>query len=140
MSDSRHASGFYRAIIDRLSCYDELVEVGVGNRPDIAAALAARGRTVTATDVSVRDVPEGVRFEVDDLTDPDPALYVDADAVYMLRCPPELQRPLVDVAADAGTDCLFTTLGGDPSVVACLSESVADVTLFVAEVPSPDRA
>jgi uncharacterized UPF0146 family protein len=108
-------------LLGRLAAYDTLVEVGVGNRPDTAAALAERGCTITATDVHERPVPPGVTFVRDDVTDPDPAVYADADAVYARNCPPELQRPLADVAAAADADCLFTTLGGDPATVAVRS-------------------
>ena len=93
------------------------VEVGIGNRTEVAAAVAASGATVTATDVVVRTVPEGVGFVRDDVTDPNPAVYADADVVYALNCPPELQRPLVAVARGAGARWAFTTLGGDPTLV-----------------------
>ena len=118
------------ALADRLARYDDLVEVGVGSQPDVAAALADRGRTVTATDIHERDVPAGVRFVRDDVTDPDPAVYRGADAVYALNCPPELQRPLSAVARTAGADCLFTTLGTDPAVVDAAPETLPDATLF----------
>nr|WP_255152589.1 UPF0146 family protein [Halorarius halobius] len=113
------------------------VEVGVGNRPDVAGALAARGRTVTATDVVDRSVPAGVQFVRDDVVDPDPAVYADADLVYALNCPPELQRPLVEAAEAAGATWAFTTLGGDPAVVESTPETVQDETLFTS--PSSDQ-
>jgi uncharacterized UPF0146 family protein len=120
-------------VVEVLAGYEDLVEVGVGRRTDVASALADRGREVTATDVVEREVPDGVRFVVDDVTDPDPAVYESADAVYALRCPPELQRALVSVAESAGADCLFTTLGGDPVVVPADPRTVASGTLFAAE-------
>ena len=118
------------ALVDRLARYDDLVEVGIGSRPGVAAALADRGRTVTATDVREREVPAGVRFVRDDVTDPDPAVYRGADAVYALNCPPELQRPLSAAARTADADCLFTTLGTDPAVVDTAPETLPDGTLF----------
>ena len=120
-------------VVEVLTGYEVLVEVGVGRRTGVAAALADRGRQVTATDVVEREVPDGVRFVVDDVTDPDPSVYEGADAVYALRCPPELQRSLVAVAESAGADCLFTTLGGDPVVVPADPKTVASGTLFVAQ-------
>ena len=119
-------------VVEVLAGYEVLVEVGVGRRVGVAGALADRGRRVTATDVAAREVPAGVRFALDDVTDPDPAVYADADAVYALRCPPELQRAVVTVAGRAGADCLFTTLGGDPVVVDADRLTVASGTLFVA--------
>ena len=118
------------ALVDRLARYDHLVEVGVGNRPDVAAELAERGRRVTVTDIYDRSVPVPIRFVRDDVTDPDPTLYRNADAVYALNCPPELQRPLVHVARDADADCLFTTLGGDPAIVDATPEPLPSETLF----------
>lgn len=118
------------ALVDRLCRYERLVEVGVGNRPDVAAALAERGCHVTATDVYDRSVSAPVRFVIDDVTDPDPMIYEGADAVYALNCPPELQRPLADIAVAAGADCLFTTLGNDPSVVDATPETLSGDTLF----------
>ncbi|MFQ3319067.1 MAG: uncharacterized UPF0146 family protein [Natronomonas sp.] len=121
------------ALVDRLARYDTLVEVGVGNRHDVAAGLAARGRQVTATDIHERAVPEGVRFVRDDVTAPDAAIYRDADALYALNCPPELQRPLATAARRADADCLFTTLGTDPAVVDAAPETLPGDTLFKAE-------
>jgi len=118
------------AIADRLAAYERMVEVGVGRRPDVAAALADRGTTVTATDVHERKVPPGVAFAVDDVTAPDLSLYADADAIYALNCPPELHRPLRDVARAVGADCLFTTLGGDQPSVPVTRESLPDETLY----------
>ncbi|WP_232700403.1 UPF0146 family protein [Halobacterium wangiae] len=119
-------------VADVLAAFDRLVEVGVGRHTDVAAALAASGRAVTATDVHEREVPERVRFVVDDVTNPDPAVYADADAVYALNCPPELHRALLAVAEDADAACLFTTLGGDQPEVPVERRTVETGTLFVA--------
>jgi len=119
-------------VADVLAEFDRLVEVGIGRRPNVAATLAASGHAVTATDVHEREVPDGVRFVVDDVTDPDPAVYANADAVYALNCPPELHRALLDVAERADAACLFTTLGGDQSAVPVDRRTVETGTLFVA--------
>lgn len=116
---------------------DRAVEVGIGNRPDVAAALADRGRTVTATDVVDREVPDGVRFVRDDVTTPAHRVYAGTDLVYALNCPPELQRPLVEVAEQAGAAWAFTTLGGDPAVVPVTRRTLPNETLFTS--PSPDE-
>jgi uncharacterized UPF0146 family protein len=121
------------ALVDRLSAYDRLVEVGVGERTEIAAALADCGRDVTATDVHARGVPADVGFVRDDVTDPAASVYRDADAVYALNCPPELQGPLSAAARTAGADCLFTTLGADPAVVDATPETLPGETLFHVE-------
>ncbi|CAI48477.1 UPF0146 family protein [Natronomonas pharaonis DSM 2160] len=118
------------ALVDRLSSYDALVEVGVGNRPTVAAALDERGCRVTATDVDTCAVPGTVRFVRDDVTDPDVSVYSGAGAVYALNCPPELQRPLVSLASRVDADCLFTTLGGDPTLVDATPETLPTQTLY----------
>ncbi|MFB6070404.1 MAG: UPF0146 family protein [Halanaeroarchaeum sp.] len=118
-------------IADVLAAYDRLVEVGVGGRPSVAATLASRGSAVVVTDVVSRDVPAELDVVVDDVTDPDHDVYRDADAIYALRLPPELQRPVWTLARDVDADCLFTTLGGDPVVVPAETRPVASGTLYV---------
>jgi uncharacterized UPF0146 family protein len=119
-----------QSLLGRLSRYDTLVEVGIGDRHDVALGLAERGCRVTATDIYERSLPESVRFVRDDVTDPDRSIYRGADAVYALNCPPELQRPLASIARTADAVCLFTTLGGDPALVDATPETVSDATLF----------
>nr|WP_276252173.1 UPF0146 family protein [Halomicroarcula sp. SHR3] len=105
------------ALVTRLSEADSVVEVGVGNRSDVAAGLAERGVDVTATDIRERSVPELVSFVRDDVTEPTLSVYEGADVVFARNLPPELQRPVRDVARRADAACWFTTLGGDPVVV-----------------------
>lgn len=115
-----------------LSGYDSVVEVGVGRRPELAGRLAEAGVSVVATDVVERELPSGVEFVLDDVTDPERAVYEGADAIYAQRLPPELQRPLVDLATSIDAACYFTTLGGDPAVVPVTPLTVASGTVFVA--------
>ena len=132
------------ALLDRLAGYERLVEVGVGTRPDAAAALAAAGCDVVATDVAdvAHGLPETVRFVRDDVVSrvaavPDrPGPYAGADAVYARRLPPELHRPARSVAGAVGADCLFTTLGGDPPAVPVETETLPSVALHRAR-PAP---
>jgi len=119
-------------LVDRLSGYDRVVEVGIGHNPTVAAGLAQAGVAVTATDIYLCEVPSSVTFAVDDLTSPERALYVDADAIYALNLPPELHRPAADLARDVAADLLFTTLGADPPVVPVTREQLPGETLFVA--------
>ncbi|RCU46781.1 hypothetical protein DU504_05375 [Haloplanus salinus] len=123
----------------RLATYDRLVEVGVGRRPAVAAALVDAGCTVTATDVFDAPVPDGVQFVRDDVVaraetlDGHPGDPYDADALYGLNLPAELQSPARDVARAADADCLFTTLGFEEPVVPVARETVGGETLYVAE-------
>ncbi len=118
------------SLAGRLSRYDTLVEVGIGNRHDVALRLAERGCRVTGTDIYDRPTPDSVRFVRDDVTDPDRTVYRGADAVYALNCPPELQRPLASIARTVDAVCLFTTLGGDPALVDATPETVSGGILF----------
>ncbi|WP_132057226.1 UPF0146 family protein [Halorussus amylolyticus] len=120
------------ALADRLSGFETLVEVGIGRRTDVAAALADAGKTVTATDVHPREVPAGVAFVADDVFDPDLAVYRDADAIYALNFPPELHGPARDLARRADAALLFTTLGGDQPAVPVERETIPGDTVFVA--------
>lgn len=119
---------------DRGAGTPRAVEVGIGERTAVAAALAERGVAVTATDVVDRAVPDGVGFVRDDVTDPDPGVYRDAALVYALRLPPELHRAfaaVVRTAARGGSEsptdgpaAAFTTLGGDPPAVPATPEQL----------------
>lgn len=115
-----------------LSGYDSVVEVGVGNRFDVAERLVDAGVSVTVTDVVPREVPAGVSFVRDDVTDPDLTVYEGVGVIFAQRLPPELQRLVLDVAEEVDVACFFTTLGGDPAVVPARPETVASGTVFVA--------
>ena len=129
MAHSRRNS---ETLLETLAEYDRVVEVGIGRRTDVAAALADGGVAVTATDVHDRAVPDGFRFVRDDVVDPDPSVYADADALYALNLPPELHRPALEVAREADADFLFTTLGGDQPAVPVERRTVETGTLYVA--------
>ena len=119
------------ALVKRLSAADSVVEIGVGNRPGVAAGLAERGVDVTATDIRERSVPDGVTFVRDDVTEPELSVYQEADIVFARNLPPELHRPVRDLARRADAACWFTTLGGDPPVVPVEPEQLpGGVTLY----------
>ncbi|WP_255192293.1 UPF0146 family protein [Natronobeatus ordinarius] len=120
------------ATIEYLLGYDHVLEVGIGRRTGVASGLVERGGTVTATDVYPRDVPAGVRFVEDDVVDPDLAVYEDADVLFARNLPPELHRPVRDVARQVDADCCFTTLGGDQPAVPVKRVTIPGDTLYVA--------
>ena len=117
-------------IVERLEGFERVVEVGIGRRTDLAAALLAAGVAVTATDVVERSVPDGARFVGDDVTDPDPDVYADAGAIVACNLPPELHGPTLALAERVGAAFAFTTLGTDPPAVPVEPETVGDGTLF----------
>ncbi|TKX58497.1 hypothetical protein EXE44_06525 [Halorubrum sp. SS7] len=131
-----------RALVAALDPYERLIEVGVGRRPDVALALADRGRAVVAVDVDVSESAReaaataarsgggSLRVAAADVT----ALAADdgrairdavgsewvgdgVDAVYARNLPAEIQRPTVALAERLDAACLFTTLGFEEPVV-----------------------
>jgi len=120
-----------QALVDRLSAYDAVVEIGIGNRSVVAGALADRGVDVTATDLRDCECPPEVRFVRDDITDPEKAIYEGAGAIYGLNLPPELHRPAAMLATGVDSDLLFTTLGTDPPTVPVVRETIPGETIFV---------
>ncbi|WP_049915599.1 UPF0146 family protein [Natrialba taiwanensis] len=122
-----------------LAAYDRLVEVGIGRRTELAATLAERGHTITATDIYQRDVPERVQFVRDDIVDPNLSVYADADAIYARNLPPELHRPARDVARAADAAFLFTTLGGDQPAIPVERQTIQAGTLYVSTHPESSR-
>ena len=120
------------ALVARLAEFDTAVEIGVGRRPVVAESLADHGLDVTATDRRSRPVPDCVQFVCDDVTDPDPAVYAEADLIYALNLPPELHRPTHAVARQHEAAFAFTTLGTDQPLVAVERETLPAETLFVA--------
>ncbi|WP_435077067.1 UPF0146 family protein [Halococcus sp. AFM35] len=118
------------ALAARLSRFDDLVEVGVGARTDVAARLAEE-TSVLATDIRFRTVPDGVTFVRDDITDPETGIYADAAVLYALNLPRELHRPTRAVARAVGAECYFTTLGGEFPAIPTDAETLpAGETLF----------
>ena len=118
------------ALVDRFRDYESVVEIGVGEQTDVAAALVDNHVDVTATDIVVRSVPEGVTFVLDDVTDPDPGVYEHADLLYAINLPGELQRPMTDLASALGLPCAFTTFGTEGPTVAAEPEAIGGDTLY----------
>ncbi|EMA61398.1 UPF0146 family protein [Halorubrum lipolyticum] len=147
-----------RALVDELAEYGHLVEVGVGDRPAVARALAERGRRVVAVDIDPGEralaaaretADEGVEGslrvrrgdvlalakgagegEIAPLVDADGGGAV--DAVYACNLPAELQRPTVVLADRLDAACAFTTLGFEEPVVPVRRRSVGGSSLYVA--------
>ncbi|MFB6086860.1 MAG: UPF0146 family protein [Halodesulfurarchaeum sp.] len=126
---------------DVLAAHDRLVEVGIGNRTDVAAALADRGVAVTAVDVIERSVPAGVEFVRDDVTEPTLDVYDASEAIYSLRLPPDLQPPVAAIADAISVPLYFTTLGTDPPVVPTAVRTIEAGALHGYEPgPAPGRS
>ncbi len=102
------------SLVSRLADAGRLLEVGIGDRPGVAAGLVAAGADVRATDVRRVAVPPAVRFRVEDVTQVGSVdEFHEVETVYALNCPPELHEPVRTIAARVDATFLFTTLGHD---------------------------
>lgn len=117
------------AILGRLTGYERVVEIGIGNRVGIARALALDA-SVTATDVRACPVPSSVRFVQDDITDPTHDVYAGVDMVYALNLPPELHRSGLAVAERHDAVFVFSTLGTDPPTIPVTPDMLPGETLY----------
>lgn len=117
------------ALVDRFRRFDRLVEVGIGHQTQLARALAESAE-VTATDIVTREVPPGVTFVQDDLTDPDPRVYTEVDFVYAVNLPLELHRPFADLLATFELEGAFTTFGTEGPAVPATPEPAGGATLY----------
>lgn len=149
-----------RPIVSALASHHRLLEVGIGDRPEVALALAERGRDVVAFDVDVGPRSRAAAGETTDgslrvaradvltlakasgdgaATDPLGADEGESvDAVYACNLPAELQRPTVALAERLDAACLFTTLGFEEPVVPVRRRSLSGGTLYVARGPDDD--
>lgn len=119
-----------RALVGQLRQFDPVVELAVGRRPAVAATLAETNHVI-ATDVVDREVPPGVHFVRDDLTEPDHLLYAAAAGLYAVNLPQELHRPALELAEAVDAGLVFTTLGNESPVVPVIRrETLPGETLF----------
>lgn len=137
-----------RLLVRRLSDSDSLLEVGIGDRPGVAAGLVRAGADVRTTDVHPVEVPDGVRFRLEDVTAVDTVEpFHQVETVYALNCPPELHRPIRELAERVDARFCFTTLGLDQPEIPVDRETLlaepdpnagtVRVTLYVAKLDAP---
>ncbi|WP_280587029.1 UPF0146 family protein [Halorubrum sp. Boch-26] len=144
------------ALVEELADHERLLEVGVGDRPEVARSLAERGRDVVAVDIaggertlaaasetggptvagSLRAVEADV-LALAEATDGESESVLggtsgEFDAVYACNLPAELQRPTVALAERLDAACLFTTLGFEEPTVSVRRRSLSGTTVYVA--------
>jgi len=91
----------------------KVVEVGIGHYHCVAKNLIKKGLKVVATDFREVEVPDGVKFFVDDIMNPDLRIYKGASLIYSLRPPLELYPFIVSVAKAVNADCLIRPFGNE---------------------------
>ena len=92
--------------------YSSAAEIGIGHFPDVAFELIKRGVSVLATDIRTFRYP-GLNVIIDDITEPDLALYRGIKLIYSMRPPPELIPYLKSLAAQIPADCLIKALSDE---------------------------
>ena len=117
------------SIFNILSPFDNLLEVGIGSRMDVAHALS-KNRIVFATDIYPCEVSEKIQFFIDDICNPTLEIYSNTEIIYALNLPPELHQPLFNVASKVGSKCLFTTLGNDFPEIPVQIETIPGETIY----------
>jgi uncharacterized UPF0146 family protein len=93
---------------------NKVVEIGVGNLPQVALLLKDK------LDVVVTDINEqkhnwhnGVRFYKDDIFNPDIGLYENASLIYSIRPPIDLQGAMAKMAGEVGADIIIRPFGNE---------------------------
>jgi hypothetical protein len=95
---------------------DKIVEVGVGKVPETVRELRSllpKCRLVVTDIEEPEELPEGVRFVYDDVTEPNLQIYEGASLVYSIRPPSELQPSLFKIARKIGADLLIKSVADE---------------------------
>jgi len=91
--------------------YTRAVEVGIGRNTTAAQLVHDAGVHVRCTDITAREVPDGLVFRVDDIFSPESRLYEGADVIYAIRPAIEMIPPLLALARAVNSDLLVYHLG-----------------------------
>jgi len=90
---------------------NKVVEVGVGNLPQVALLLKEELDVVT-TDVNEQKYA-GVRFCRDDIFIPDMGIYHNASLIYSIRPPIDMQDAIAKIAKEVGSDLILRPFGNE---------------------------
>ncbi len=88
----------------------KVVEVGSGSFFKIALELQKRGFDVICTDIRNTETPEGIKFFVDDVTNPRVEIYRNSSLIYSIRPPYELFKAIHSLSREVGADCIIKPL------------------------------
>jgi len=91
--------------------YKDAIEIGIGRNTDAAQCIHDAGTAIRCTDIHPFLHPASIRFFVDDLFEPDVALYTGADVLYAIRPAEEMLPPLIRLAARVNCDLVVYHLG-----------------------------
>lgn len=111
----RELKSISRWISENYRSADKIVEIGVGRATQVLKDLREKlpNCELVATDVREGPVPEGVKFVLDDVTDPEREVYRGADLVFSLRAPVELYPYLRNIARWVEADLLIKPVSSE---------------------------
>jgi uncharacterized UPF0146 family protein len=90
---------------------NKVVEVGVGNLPQVALLLKDK-LDVIITDVNEQKYAK-VRFCRDDIFNPDLGIYRNASLIYSIRPPIDMQDTIAKIAKEVGSDLIIRPFGNE---------------------------
>jgi uncharacterized protein len=93
------------------SHYHSAVEVGIGRNTTAAEIVHEAGVSFRCTDIRDMEIPVWLSFSIDDIFNPDPDRYKDADVIYAIRPAIEMVPPLLALARAVNSDLLVYHLG-----------------------------
>lgn len=90
---------------------NKVIEVGVGNLPQIALLLKEK-LDIIVTDVNDQNF-SNVLFYKDDIFDPDLKIYQNASLIYSIRPPIDIQDAIAKTASEVGSDLIIRPFGSE---------------------------
>lgn len=101
-------SNFTEYIIDNYKDSRKIVEVGVGKILEPSNILKEE---LPDTEIKLVDIyPSNDTIIEDDITNPTPMFYKDADLIYSIRPPEELQKDIVNLGLKYNSDIIIKPL------------------------------
>lgn len=101
-------SNFTEYIIDNYPDSKKIVEVGVGKIVEPSTILKEK---LPNTEIKLVDIhPSNEKIIKDDITNPTDNIYENADLIYSIRPPEELQKDIVNLGLKYKTDIIIKPL------------------------------
>ena len=98
-------NNFTEYIIDNYGNSSSIIEVGIGNILEPSNILKEKLNNCSIKCVDINPTDESIIK--DDITKPDYSIYENADLIYSIRPPEEIQKYISDVASKVGCDCIL---------------------------------
>ena len=90
---------------------NKVVEVGVGNLPQVAHLLKDK-LDILVTDINPQNFT-AVKFCKDDIFNPDKGIYRNASLIYSIRPPIDIQDAIAKIAKEVGSDLIIRPFGNE---------------------------